>query len=171
MIRFSLADGPSSVWAMHAVRATLALIVHCVRYGKSDANQRMSARTHEPFHTSVPSYSDPRPHARSRNLKEGYFESVTLDCSPCLGTPATTMGVSIAVIVVLVLLLLLLHRFVWRKMNKRGRRRTRATLKIVFVFAQVLVALPPILDMPLPPVFQDILLYMKIPAFNFVIDK
>ena len=25
--------------------------------------------------------------------------------------------------------------------------------------------------MPLPPIFQDILLYAKIPAFNFVIDN
>ena len=36
---------------------------------------------------------------------------------------------------------------------------------------QVLVALPPILDMPLPPIFRDILLYCKIPAFSFVIDN
>ena len=36
---------------------------------------------------------------------------------------------------------------------------------------QVLVALPPILNMPLPPIFRDILLYCKIPAFSFVIDN
>lgn len=63
---------------------------------------------------------------------------MTLDCMPCLGTPATTFGASIGVICMLFLLFLLFKRCVWRRMNKRGRRRMRATLKIVFVFFQVL---------------------------------
>ena len=58
---------------------------------------------------------------------------------PCIGTPAATFGASLAVICVLVLLFLAFKRCVWKRMNKRGRRRMRATLKIVFVFFQVLL--------------------------------
>ena len=44
---------------------------------------------------------------------------------------------SIGVICVLVLLFLAFKQCVWKRMNKRSRRRMRATLKIVFVFFQV----------------------------------
>ena len=60
---------------------------------------------------------------------------------------------------------------VYNRMSKRSRRRFRATLKIIFVFLQVLVALPRILDMPLPPIFKDILLWAKLPALSFVLDN
>ena len=69
--------------------------------------------------------------------QENYFQSVTLDCMPCLGTPATTFGMSIGVVCALVLLAMAFKRYVYRRMNKRSRRRMRATLKIVFVFFQV----------------------------------
>ena len=118
----------SFVWVIHAVRATRVLCT--AKFGSKPTCERTN-------HFKLSSYILVTPAPHTRNLQDGYFESVTLDCSPCLGTPATTFGVSIAVVVVLILLLILLHRFVWRKMNKRGRRRTRATLKIVFVFAQV----------------------------------
>ena len=75
---------------------------------------------------------------RSPTLQqEKYFQSVTFDCMPCLGTPATTFGMSIGVVCVLVLLAMAFKRYVYRRMNKRSRRRMRATLKIVFVFFQV----------------------------------
>ena len=41
-------------------------------------------------------------------MQDDYFESVTLDCMPCLGTPAMTFGVSIAVMFALLLLFLIL---------------------------------------------------------------
>ena len=44
---------------------------------------------------------------------------------------------SIAIVCVLVLLAMAFKRYVYRRMNKRSRRRMRATLKIVFVFFQV----------------------------------
>ena len=83
-------------------------------------------------------------------MQDDYFESVTLDCMPCLGTPAMTFGVSIAVMFALLLLFLIFKRCVWRRMNKRGRRRMRATLKIVFVFYQLVTQVPKVYDVSLP---------------------
>ena len=83
----------------------------------------------------------------------------------------TTFGVSIGALCALLILIWAFKKCVYKRMSKRSRRRLRATLKIIFVFLQVLVALPRILDMPLPPLFKDMLLYLKLPALNFVIDN
>ena len=100
-----------------------------------------------------------------------YFESVTAHCMPCIGSPAMTFGVSIGAVCALLLMMWAFKRCVYKRMSKRSRRRFRATLKIVFVFLQVLVALPSILDMQLPPIFKDILLWAKLPALSFVLDN
>jgi len=62
-----------------------------------------------------------------------------LSCQPCIGTKATTFGVSIAAAVVVVLLIVVCKRRFYDKLWSRQRRRLRATLKILFVGAQVVL--------------------------------
>ena len=98
-----------------------------------------------------------------------YFKSFTGACQPCNDSPA--VGMSVGLLLGAPLLIFLLYKCVVKRLGKWARRRMRAFGKITFVFVQIMATLPQVLQMPLPPIFAELMEVLKIPALDLVFDN
>ena len=81
------------------------------------------------------------------------------------------MGLSVGLIVATLVFIVILWKCVITKLGKWARRRLRAFGKTMFVFVQIIVTLPAIIQMPIPVIFVDLMKILKIPALDMILDN
>ena len=97
-----------------------------------------------------------------------YFKSITGACQPC---KQTAVGLSVGLIVAGLIFIVIVWKCVIARLGKWARRRLRAFGKTMFVFVQIVVTLPGIIQMPILPVFVELMKILKIPALDLLLEN
>ena len=97
-----------------------------------------------------------------------YFKSIAGSCQPC---KQTAVGLSVGLIVAALVFVVIVWKCVFTRLGKWARRRVRAFGKTMFVFVQIVVTLPGIIQLPMLPIFFDLLKILKIPALDLLLEN
>ena len=87
-----------------------------------------------------------------------------------MASPEITFGVSGGILTVTCVSLYALF-LCYKRLDKTTRTRLKAIGKITFVFVQILVALPLVLNITFPSPFPELLNVLNLPALNWAIDN